>query len=83
MELASKMTNENPENALKMLEKDENEQKTLSKPASTGSLQGDIIARTIALAKAKQQQEDHPLAGGLFGALQVQTGIENTVLPDE
>tara|TARA_B110000285_G_C15054088_1_gene578586 strand:- start:30 stop:197 length:168 start_codon:yes stop_codon:yes gene_type:complete len=55
MELAAKMTNENPENALKMLEKDENEQKTLSKPASTGSLQGDIIARTIALAKAKQQ----------------------------
>ena len=79
MELAAQMTAQNPQNALKMLEKEENEQKA----PSTGSLQSDIVAKTIALAKAKQDKEEHPLAAGLFGALQVQTGIENTALPDE
>lgn len=40
MELAAQMTAQNPQNALKMLEKDENEQKT----ASSGSLQSNIVA---------------------------------------
>jgi hypothetical protein len=59
------MTAQNPQNALKMLEKEENEQKA----PSSGSYSSDIVAKTIALAKAKQEKEDHPLAGGLFGAL--------------
>ena len=75
-----------------MLANEDHEQKassldSLSKPqsATSSSTQSDIIARTIALAKAKQNQEDHPLSGGLFSSLNlnVQTGLENTPVPDE
>jgi hypothetical protein len=92
LDLASKMVEENPQNALKMLAKEENEQKpaveattSLAKAqaAPQEAPKDDIISRTIALAKAAKDKEEHPLGGALFGGLNVQTSLENTQLPDE
>jgi hypothetical protein len=60
-----------------------NKPKTLAAPQEP--LKGDLISRTIALAKAAKDKEEHPLGGALFGGLNlnVQTGLENTPLPDE
>lgn len=91
LDLAAQMVNESPQNALKMLAKEENEQKSAPEATSSlvkspvASLQGDIISRTIALAKASKDKEEHPLGGALFGALNlnVQTGLENTAVPEK
>lgn len=72
-----------------MLAKEENEQKPAPEVTSiaskASSAPSDIISRTIALAKAAKDKEDHPLAGGLFGALNlnVQTNLDNTQVPEK
>jgi hypothetical protein len=74
-----------------MLAKEETEQKPAQAPevssfvSKASSAPQDIIARTIALAKAAKDKEDHPLAGGLFGALNlnVQTNLDNTQVPEK
>ena len=81
-DLAAKLVAENPENALKVLEQQEKDEKRDSlgsvfktipaqfNQVASVSAKDDAVAHTIALMKAKQ---DHPLGGSIADMLSVQT----------
>ena len=83
-DLAAKLVNENPENALKVLEQQEKDDKKNSlgsifqtlpaqfNQVASVSAKDNAVAKTIALMKAKQ---DHPLGGNLSDMLSVQTEV--------
>jgi hypothetical protein len=90
-DLAAKLVAENPENALKVLEQQEKDDKRnelgavfKTLPAqfnqvASVSAKDSVVARTIALAKA---QAEHPLGGALSDMLSVQTEVSSNMTED-